>query len=68
LELLKKNIESFFENNLKSIWDIISVEKLKDILRSDLPVFSNLRSIINEIFIMAIKIILKSIKDEGEEV
>jgi hypothetical protein len=65
LELLKKNIESFFENNLKSIWDIISVEKLKDILRSDLPVFSNLRSIINEIFIMAIKIILKSIKDEG---
>jgi hypothetical protein len=52
---------------LNPIWDIISVGKLKNILGSHLLEFSNLRSIINEIFMMAIKIILKSLKDEDED-
>ena len=58
---------SFFDKNLKSIWNFMNLKRLQTILGLHLREIQNMRDLINEIFAKATEIIFRSIKSEADD-
>ncbi len=58
---------SFFDKNLKSIWNFMNLKRLQTILGLHLREIQNMRDLINEIFAKAREIIFQSIKGEADD-
>lgn len=58
---------SFFDKNLKSIWNFMNLKRLQTILGLHLREIQNMRDLINEIFAKATEIIFRSIKGEADD-
>ncbi len=58
---------SFFDKNLKSIWNFMNLTRLQNILGLHLREIQNMRDLINEIFAKATEIIFRSIKGEADD-